>query len=324
MAENSTFPTAHRKIQSTLDYLKHRLRQIESERSVGPLFKHRQAMALKPLQGILKPPTTHFPEDPRDLHFDWTELHDELVVYAINDLAPPPLDSPSDITDGTPTESMVSTPSEPISAYGSWDIDSEYWSNQWDETPQLPSGWNPPLDYLMASEMEESDISEETKPVRMLHQPVASIQAPGDFIEEITSSLQYGLVICGLGFMGFLFLAFWTLLLITCGVMIASVFPAVLVAYGFMVLFTHTECSVEWLLMTTLKTAGGLTLGIGIALVIIVELIGDTVFNFRRRLAGNAPAIVFLSALSIVLCTKLERSKDSSDMLANSTKYLIY
>ncbi|CAE6417583.1 unnamed protein product [Rhizoctonia solani] len=327
MAKNPMFPVAHRKVHSTLDYLKHRLRQVESERSIGPLFKRRQTGAHKPLQGILKPPTPHFPEDQADLRFDWTEFQDEFGVYATDSLVPPLLDTPSDITEDTPTESTTSTPPEPISPCESWDTSSEYWSDQWDETPELPSGWSPPLDYFTISQMEvesSSDISEQTKPVQLLHQPVDSIQTPGEFVEEVTSSLQYGLIVCGLGFMAFLFLACWTILLITCGVMIASVFPAVLVAYGFMLLFASTKCSIEWLLMTTLKIGGGLTLAIGIGLVVIVEFVGDIAFTLFRKLAGTLPTVVFLGTLSIALFTQLEANNNSSNVLANSTEQLTY
>ncbi|KAH7333561.1 hypothetical protein B0J17DRAFT_129149 [Rhizoctonia solani] len=326
MAKNPTFPAAHRKIHSTLDYLKHRLRQVESERSIGPLFKRRQTRTYKPLQGILKLPTAHFPEDHMDIPFDWTGFHDEIMVYAADNLAPS-LDTPSDIPEDTPTESMTSTPPEPISPCDSWDSQSEYWSDQWDETPKLPNGWGAPIDYLTTSHMEVesgSEISEETKPIQLLHQPVEDLQTPGEFVEELTASLQYGLIACGLGFLAFLLLACWTALLITWGVMIASVFPAVLVAYGFMVLFTRAKCSAEWLLMTTLKIGSGLTLAIGIALVVAVEYIGDAVFSLYGKLVATLPTFVFLSALSMALFTKTEESNSTSNVLANSTEYLIY
>ncbi|CAE6504951.1 unnamed protein product, partial [Rhizoctonia solani] len=301
-AKNPTFPTAHRKIHSTLDYLKHRLGQVESEKKTGTLFKRRQKSAPKPLQGILKPPTARFPEDQIDLHFDWTELQDDLVVYVSDSLVPPPLDTPSDITEDTPTESMPSTPCEPISpcASDSWDTHSEYWSDQWDETPKLPSEWSPRLDYLITSQMEaepRSEISGETKPVQVQDQPVENIQTPGEFVEELTSSLQYGLIVCGLGFMVFLFLACWTILLITCGVMIASVFPAVLVAYGFMVTFTRAKYSIEWILTTTLKIGATCTLAIAIALIVIVDFIGDTMFTLCRKSVSILPTIVLWGPL---------------------------
>ncbi|KAG8691619.1 hypothetical protein FRC11_014703 [Ceratobasidium sp. 423] len=326
-AKNPIFPAAHRRVHSTLDYLKHRLRQVESERSIGPLFKRRQTGAHEPLQGILKPPTAHFPEDQSDLRFDWTEFQDELAIYATDSLAPPPLDTPSDITEDTPTESMTSTPPELISPCDSWDTGSEYWSDQWDETPELPSGWSPPPDYLTISQMEVEpgpEISEQTKPVQLRHQPVDNVQTPGKFVEEMTSSLQYGLIVCGLGFLGFLFLACWTILLITCGVMIASVFPAVLVTYGFMPLFARTKCSIEWPLMTTLKIGGGLTLAIGIGLVVIVESVGDTAFTLFWKLAGTLPAIVFFGTLLMAFFIQPEGNNNASGVLANDTEHPIY
>ncbi|CAE6482345.1 unnamed protein product, partial [Rhizoctonia solani] len=296
-AKNPAFPTAHRKIHLTLDYLKHRLGQVESEKRTGSLFKRRQTKAHKPLQGILKPPTTRFPEDQIDLHFDWAELQDDLVVYVSDGLVPPPLDTPSDITEDTPTDSLLSTPSEPISpcASDSWDTHSEYWSDQWDETtPKLPSGWSPRFDYLISSQTEvesRSGISGETKPVQVQDQPVENIQTPGEFVEELTSSLQYGLIVCGLGFMVLLFLACWIILLITCGVMIASVFPAVLVAYGFIRTLTHAKCSIEWLLMTTLKIGATFTLAIVIAMIVTVDFIGDTIFTLCRNSVSIRPTI---------------------------------
>ncbi|CAE7113901.1 unnamed protein product, partial [Rhizoctonia solani] len=280
--KNPVFPAAHRRIHSTLDYLKHRLQQVESDRSVGTLFKRRQTRLNQPIQGILKPPTARFPEDEIDLHFDWTECHEDLFVYATDNLVPPPLDTPSDITEDTPTDSTTSTPPEPISPCDSWHTQSEYWSDQWDETPQLPSGWGSPVDFLTSSSVEAAsglELSEETKPVQARHQPVEHIQTPGEFVEDLTSSLQHGLIFFGLGFMAFLCLACWTILLVTCGIVMTSVFPAVLLAYGFLVVFSRANWSIEWLFMTTLKIGGGFTLAIVIALVTVVDLIGDAIFT---------------------------------------------
>ncbi|CAE6398907.1 unnamed protein product [Rhizoctonia solani] len=325
-AKNPVFPAARQKVHSTLGYLKDRLRQVESERNIGVFFKRRRTRNYKVLQGILKPPTARFPEDRTYSYFDWTQLHDEPIVYAADSMDAPSLDTPSDITEDTPTESMTSTPPEPISPCDSWDNNSEYWSDQWDETPRLPNEWCPPLDYLMESRLEvgsESEISDATNPVQILHQPVEGIQTPAEFIEELTSSLQYGLIVCSLGLMAFLFLAFWTTLLITCGVMVASMFPVALAAYGFILLFTRTKCSVEWLLMTTLKIWGGLTLAIGIVLVIIVDYIGDTAFALCANLMAILPSIVLLGALSIALFSELPGGNSFPNALTNSTYYLM-
>ncbi|GAB1525469.1 hypothetical protein RhiTH_008632 [Rhizoctonia solani] len=320
--KNSPFPAARRKVHSTLDYLKDRLRQVESERKIGALFKRRQTRDHRPLQGILKPPTAHFPEDQTDSYFDWTEFHDEVIVYATDTLAPPAVDTPSDITEDTPTESGTSTPPEPISLCDSWETSSEYWSDQWDETPRLPNQWIPQLDYFVESGLEfksGSEISEATKPVGSFYQPVEVIQSPAEFVEELTSSLQYGLIICGLGLMAFLFLALWTILLITCGMVVASIFPVVLATYGFMLLFTRTKCSVEWLLMTTLKVWAGLTLGIGITLAGIVDYIGDKVFALCHKPAAILPTIILLCTLSIVLVPELSGNNNLSTVSVNGS-----
>ncbi|CCO29541.1 hypothetical protein BN14_03556 [Rhizoctonia solani AG-1 IB] len=216
---------------------------------------------------------------------------------------------------------MTSTPPESISPCDSWDTDSEYWSDQWDETPKLPNEWTPPLDYLIESSPEVKSLSDTTKPVQILHQPVEAIQTPTEFIEELASSLQYWLIVCSLGLMAFLFLALWTTLLIACGAMVASVFPVALAAYGFILLFTRTKCSVEWFLMTTLKIWGGLTLATGLALAIIVDYIGDTIFASCKKLVATLPTIVLLSTLSIALFPELPGNNDYSNVLTNTTRY---
>jgi hypothetical protein len=278
--------TTHRKIYTTLDYFRYKLRQGESEKSLEPLFKRHNPGLHRPLQEIRKDRIDRLPEYQGDLDLDWSTFTEDLAPHTTDDLVPPPLDVLSDLAEDTSTTSTISTPPESIAGCDNWDTDSESWSDQWNVTPKLPSGWSLSLRHPILPKSET-----EPAPKEESCQPNEAIQTPGGFLEDLVSSLQYGLIICGLGFMVFLILACWTVLVLTCGITIASVFPAVLAVYGLAYLFTRTKYPAEWLLRTTIKIGGGLALGIEISLVIVVEFIGDKIQTICTVLMDMLPTI---------------------------------
>jgi hypothetical protein len=339
--KNSTFKdpvflAAQRKVHFTLDSLKRKIRRSGSGDDSKHMFKRRVTTSHKKLRGILKSPTNQFPGHYLDLGFDWSGFAEDFSAHADADIHPPGLPTLTD-TEDTPISSAVSTPPGTSFAYDQWETGSDYFSDQWETTPRLPSsGWSsPPLCDKIISPAGLPVPSQpfqfnETIPAithtanafeertQILEEPV---QTPQAFLDDLASSLQYTLVVCGIGLMLLSFLFIWTTLLLTCGILMAFVAPAVLVAYWIIYLVTSTKYSAEWIVLTTIKIGGGLGLGIGFALVLIIEYVVDEIESLCI-LTINSLLLLFLIGSSITtLCLLL--GSNPHDSIAHGIGFLL-
>ncbi|KAF8604344.1 hypothetical protein BDV93DRAFT_575089, partial [Ceratobasidium sp. AG-I] len=295
----------------TFESFKRKIRRADSETTT----KRRRPAPPAPLQSILKPPTTRSPGYQLDLDFDCSD-NTEDFADSTADLGPPELSSSTDLDD-TPPSSALPTPPDSDTASYQWESDSDYWSDEWDVTPKLPSGWNsPPRSY--EPQTPNALITPASTPTLTL---VESTPTPGEFLEGLVASLQYTLIICGAASLLLLMLACSALLFFTCGALIASITPVVFLAYGLMTLFSNTKYSAEAGFQSAIKIGGGLGLWIGFSVVIAVDYICEEIVATSAIVIRALPLTIFLISLAALPAAFLETN--TYDLLSTSIGFLL-
>lgn len=288
------FAAAQRKVHYTLGSFKRKVRRAESEGAA----KHRLPASLAPLQGILKRPTAQFLGRDLDLNFDWSGCAEDFATYSTADLGLPELCSSTDFDD-TPLSSALPTPPESDAASYQWESGSDYWSDEWEVTPKLPSGWSSPPRYY-----EPPRLGSFITPAPALDcTPDEPIPTPGEFLEGLVSSLQYTLIICSAASLLLLILALSALLFFTCGALIAAVTPVVFLAYGVMHAFSRTAYSAETIFQSAIEIGGCLGLWIGFSLVIALDYICEEIESMSTVVIRPLPLPIFLISLATLLPT---------------------
>ncbi|KAG8718680.1 hypothetical protein FRC08_004682 [Ceratobasidium sp. 394] len=332
-------PVARRKVRFLLNSFRRKLLRFGSG-DLKNSSNRRTPTSHKTLHGILKPPTTRFPEHHINLGFDWSALANDLSTHAsttMNDLPPvPPLLVSTD-DEETPTGSTVSTPPATDLMCDQWETASDYFSDQWEVTPKLPSEWSSPLpDYKPFSVEEQAftlappspkespslDVFEATEGfIEPPQPPDEPVQTPGAFVDGLASSLQHTLVICGIGFLIVSLLTIWTTILLTCGVMIASVAPAVLLAYWFLHLITRTQYSLKRIVLTAVKIGGLLGLGIGFSVLVLIDLVMDEIESLYNLAIRVLPIVAIIGVSTTVICTVL--GSNIHGLIAHGISFLL-
>jgi hypothetical protein len=329
------FLAAQRKVHFTLDSLKRKIQRSGSGNDPKHVFKRRVTVSHKSLRGILKPPTAQFPGHYIDPGFDWSNFAEDFTTHEDTNMCPSGFSTFTD-TEDTPTSSAISTPPDTSLTYDQWETGSDYFSDQWETTPKLPSGWSSPS--LRDRLVSPTELSAVSQPFRF-NETITAIthttnafeeqtptlkepfQTPQAFFDNLASSLQHALIVCGIGFLVFLLLFIWTTLLLTCGVLIASIAPTVLAAYWIVYLVTRTKYSAEWIALTTIKIGGGLGLGIGFALVMIIEYVVDEVECLGILIINALPFLFFIGGSMATLCLLL--GSNIHDSIAHGIGFLL-
>ncbi|KAG8743756.1 hypothetical protein FRC10_011476 [Ceratobasidium sp. 414] len=328
-------PVAQRKVRFSLNSFKHKLLRFGSGHDLKN-SNRRAPTSRKTLHGILKPPTVQFPEHHISLGFDWSTLANGLTTRGnMDDLPPvPPLLVSTD-DEETSISSAISTPPATDVMCDQWETASDYFSDQWEVTPRLPSEWSSPLPDYKPFCLEEQvsivappspkgspslDLFEttETKPPQPSNEPV---QSPGEFVDGLASSLQHTLVICGIGLLIVSFLATWAAILLTCGIMIASVAPVVLLAYWFLYLVTRTKYSLQQIALTAIKIGGLLGLAIGLSMIVLIDLVMDEIESLYILTVGALPIFAIIGVSTIALCAVL--GSDIHSLIAHGIGLLL-
>ncbi|KAG8727412.1 hypothetical protein FRC12_022520 [Ceratobasidium sp. 428] len=337
--EFTTAPAIQRKDRLSFNSFKRKLLRFGSKDNLKRSSNRPPPSSHKTLHGILKPPT-RFVEPHIDPGFDWSALANDLPMRApvnMNSLPPVPPLLPTMDDEETPISSTVSTPPLADTTCDHWETASDYFSDQWDVTPKLLSEWDYPIfdNKPLAPEQQVFHLVPPSpndhpglyfaetpeQPVEPSQPPNEPIQTPGDFIDGLASSLQHTLAVCGIGFFIFSFLIIWTTVLLTCGIMIASVAPAVLLAYWLLHLITRVKYSFEQIVLTTIKIGGLLGLGIGFSVLVLIDLLMDEIESIAILVSRSLPTLTVIGLSMTGLYLLL--GSNIYDLIAHNIGFLL-